>query len=61
MVYFKVNRLLALIIKLAEMQDKAAIGCTKDCDKQLLSLDHLNICLEIIGNKAEKLEKLILE
>ena len=57
MVYFKVNRLLAKVIKLAEMKGKSSIGCTKDCDKQLISLDHVDICLEIICRKAEELEK----
>ena len=59
MVYFKVNRVLARIIKLAEMKEKSAIGCTKDCDKQLISLDHLDICLCIIRKKAEELEKVL--
>lgn len=57
MVYFKVNRILAKVIKLAEMRDKSAIGCTKDCDKQLISLDHLDICLEVICRKVSELEK----
>ena len=57
MVYFKVNRLLAKVIKLAEMKGKSSIGCTKDCDKQLISLDHVDICLEIICRKAAELEK----
>ena len=59
MVYFKVNRVLAQIIKLAEMREKSAIGCTKDCDKQLISLDHLDICLSIIHKKADELEKIL--
>ena len=57
MVYFKVNRLLAKVIKLAEMKGKSSIGCTKDCDKQLISLDHVDICLEIICRKVAELEK----
>ena len=56
MVYFKVNLLLARVLKLAEQNKGSAIGCTKDCDKQLLSLDDLEICLEIIRNRAYKIE-----
>ena len=61
MVYFKVNRLLARVIKLAELQGKAAIGCTKFCDKQLLSLDHIDICLSVIRQKVKEIEKTLEE
>ena len=59
MVYFKVNRVLAKVILLAEMKDKSAIGCTMNCDKQLISLDHLDICMGVIRRKIEELEKLL--
>ena len=41
------------------MKEKSAIGCTKDCDKQLISLDHLDICMGIIQKKIAELEKLL--
>ena len=57
MVFFKVNRKLAHIIALANMKNASAIGCSKDCDKQLISLDHLEICLQHISNRVKELEK----
>ena len=61
MVYFKVNRRLARVIQLAGMAGKSAISCTKHCDKQLISLEHIDICLEAIRRKVAELEKKVEE
>ena len=61
MVYFKVNKLLARVIKLAEMQYKSAIGCTRDCDKQVISLDDLDVCLGEIKCRVKEFEETLTE
>ena len=44
MVYFKVNTLLQDIMKLARLQ-KSFVGCQIYCDKQIVSVADIQMCL----------------
>ena len=57
MVYFKVNNLLARVIKAAGLWQKSDMGCSKNCDQQLITLEQIEICLDNIRKKIEELEK----
>lgn len=58
MVYFKVNALLQQLIRLAKVQ-KSFVGCSQICDRQIVSVTDLQLCLRAIKQEIGELSALI--
>lgn len=58
MVYFKVNALLDKLMKLARLQ-QSFVGCSPLCDRQLISVQDMQMCLRAVKQEIEELEQLL--
>ena len=55
MVFFKINTTLLEVIKMAKL-NKQFVGCTRLCDRQIISLDDLKVCIQQIKGEIADLE-----